>query len=85
MIHQYQKHYGITTSLNTNVWAQPVLSQCNDTSVPKKHDDITTSLNTNVWAQPVLSQCNDTSVPKTLWHYNKSEYKRMSTTSVKSM
>jgi hypothetical protein len=51
----------------------------------QKHYDIATSLKTNVWAQPVLSQWNDSSVLGTGWHYNKSEYKCMNTTSVKSM
>jgi hypothetical protein len=84
MIHQYQKHYGITTSLNTNVWTQSVLRQCNDTSVPK-HYGITTSLNTNVWTQPVLRQCNDTSVLGTRWHYQKSLNTNVWATSVKTM
>ena len=62
------------------IWDNPLKSL-----IILRSGDITESMHINVWAQPVLSQCNDTSVPKTLWHYNKSEYKRMSTTSVKTM
>jgi hypothetical protein len=47
------KHYGITTSQNTNVWTQPVLSQCNDTSVLGTRGHYQKSLNTNVWATSV--------------------------------
>lgn len=62
----------ITENMHTNVWAQPVLSQWNDTSVPK-HYGITISLNTKAWAQPMVRQCNDTSVLGIRWHYQKSE------------